>query len=203
MEVRMTKAQIRIKMKERRDGLSIEEQKTGSAAISKRLYAMKEFAGCEDLFIYASFKSEVNTQAVVERAFAKQKRVFVPIIESWKECGINIMNFYRIYSLNSLKPNKIGIPEPVKHSKKPYKITEHSIKSIPLMLLPGLAFDLSGNRVGYGGGYYDSYLNMENPKLYVKAALAYDFQIVTRIVRDIYDVKMDFIITPTKIIACG
>ncbi|MDF2943696.1 MAG: hypothetical protein K0S01_2554 [Herbinix sp.] len=71
-----------------------------------------------------------------------------------------------------------------------------------LMLLPGLAFDPTGNRIGYGAGYYDRYLSTYPPDHFYKIALAYDFQIKEKIIASEYDVKADAILTPTRRIQC-
>ena len=71
------------------------------------------------------------------------------------------------------------------------------------MLLPGLAFDPEGNRIGYGAGYYDRYLAKYPKDYFLKIALAYDFQILKQIKGNEHDVKADMIITPNQIIKCS
>ena len=70
------------------------------------------------------------------------------------------------------------------------------------MLMPGLAFDIFGNRVGYGAGYYDSYLSKYPNDEWVKIALAYDFQITDRIAAGKYDIPADYIVTPDRFVIC-
>jgi 5-formyltetrahydrofolate cyclo-ligase len=200
----MTKEQIRIRMKERRNALSMEERLASNRAILKQLCTMKEFVECESLFTYVSFQSEVDTRAMINAALEDKKCVYVPRIE--KQEGHEkqpVMNFYRIDSCLSLVKNKLGIPEPARDDERPYRMELQEEKSTSLMLLPGLAFDRSGNRIGYGGGYYDWYLRNGNQKCFTKIALAYEFQIIERIAAEPYDVKADYIITPAKIITCS
>lgn len=79
------------------------------------------------------------------------------------------------------------------------------VDSIPvnLMLLPGLAFDCRGNRIGYGAGYYDRYLQLHRASAFYKIALAYDFQLFDSIEAHEHDIAVDMIITPTRTIITG
>jgi 5-formyltetrahydrofolate cyclo-ligase len=75
-------------------------------------------------------------------------------------------------------------------------------KETLLMLLPGLAFDLGGNRIGYGAGYYDRYLSKHQKDHFLKVALAYDFQVYDHLEADEFDIRADLILTPTRLISC-
>lgn len=201
MVIDMTKEQIRACMKEKRNALSAVEQAKMSTAIRNRLLQMPEFTESFDLFTYISFQSEIDTQNIIFQALQEMKRVYVPRME--KEPAGRRMHFYRIDQDTPLEPNRYGILEPVDPPEEPYKITRENQTRASLMLLPGLAFTASGDRIGYGGGYYDRYLENGREKHFIKVALAYDFQFVERIETEEYDVKADFIITPTKVISCG
>ena len=71
------------------------------------------------------------------------------------------------------------------------------------MLLPGLAFDKYGNRIGYGAGYYDRYLGAYSINNWIKIALAYDFQIMDRLNVNEYDIRTDYIVTDKRVISCN
>ncbi len=99
----------------------------------------------------------------------------------------------RIYSLDNMIEDNWGILEPKDIDKK------NICENFDLIIIPGLAFDRRGNRIGYGGGYYDKYFskikNINN-----KVALAYDFQILDNIKSEIHDIKVDYIISNNETI---
>jgi 5-formyltetrahydrofolate cyclo-ligase len=193
----MTKAEIRIIIKEKRNALKNEEQIKESSAIHTALFKTEAYVKCKYLFTYVSFNSEVSTISVIQQALKEHKRVFVPKTEQ------KMINFYEIADISLLKPGKLGIPEPDNNSECLYQFTNESKRENNLMLLPGLAFDITGNRIGYGAGYYDRYLKNDIGNHFIKFGLAYDFQIVNKINTEENDIKVDCIITPTNLIQCG
>lgn len=191
----MTKNEIRILMKNKRELLSEGQRKDYNQKIRDRLFSLDHFKECPALFTYVSFGSEADTIAIIETAFRIGKRVYIPKVEGRE------MNFYEIHSLNSLTRSKFGILEPA-GSDHPYPEYEDLINK-KIMLLPGLAFDKAGNRIGYGAGYYDRYLGKYNEKDWLKIGLAYNFQVVENIPADDTDIRADYIITDEALIFCG
>jgi 5-formyltetrahydrofolate cyclo-ligase len=214
--VSMTKAETRSYMKNIRNSLSEEEQDAFSNSILKRLRNLEVYKSCRYLFSFVSMQSEVNTRKIIRQALRDEKLVFSPRVEG------KTMDFYKIDSLETLITSKFGVLEPVRQENRRYAFTRDmklSIASIgsggraghnlgsgdlqtKLMLLPGLAFDLSGNRIGYGAGYYDRYLSDHGEEDFIKIALAYDFQVSDRIASEAFDVRADMILTPTRLIRC-
>ncbi|HWT26468.1 MAG TPA: 5-formyltetrahydrofolate cyclo-ligase [Mobilitalea sp.] len=212
----MTKAELRQHMKERRNSLSKEEQALQSKAIYNRLLPMSVYIDSSELFSYVSFPPEVDTTNIIRTALMENRKVYVPRVEKPE------IQFYRIDNLASMVRSKFGIMEPTMDEEKRFVLDNMnsaqsnqegflhaaSISSSvhmelkPLMLLPGLAFDRSGNRIGYGAGYYDRYLSSYTEDYFLKIALSYDFQIVKHIDVTEYDVKADIILTPGETIIC-
>lgn len=196
----MTKSQIRNIMKEERNKLSVKEQKDLSKAILIKLLNSSAYQYCDYLFSFVSFQKEVNTHEIIRQSLKEGKIVYVPRVE------LHGMEFYEIINLDNLVPSKFGVPEPVSEGNRPYKgslrIASHNDFNPYIMLLPGLAFDSTGNRIGYGAGYYDKYLSNYPKEHFYKIALAYDFQVLKEIPADELDIKADMIITPTKVIEC-
>ena len=198
----MTKSELREKMKEIRNHLPKEEQHRSAEEILRRLTGMGFWSECTQLFTYLSFGAEVDTWRIVKEALnggmSNPKEVYVPRVEG------KSMNFYRIKETSILLPSKFGVPEPDGSNLIPYKAQlpngEASVRK--LMLLPGLAFDLSGSRIGYGAGYYDGYLKGFACNHFTKIAVAYDFQIQERVPAENHDIRMDYIVTPERIIHC-
>lgn len=196
----MTKEQIRIHHKKLRNMLSVEERKFYSQLIQEKLRMTIEYQNCSHLFAFVSFGTEVNTLDIIRQAFIDNKKVSVPKVEA------HGMEFYEIHSLEGLISSKFGVPEPSSSEDTRYKVMIHSIETDQenrLMLLPGLAFDSTGNRIGYGAGYYDRYISKFPINHFYKMAIAYDFQLMEQIAAEDYDIKADAIITPTQRIQCS
>ena len=103
--------------------------------------------------------------------------------------GSKTMNFHTIDGIENLKKNHLDISEPV---------NGEICTNIDVVIVPGIAFDKSGNRLGFGSGYYDKFLNL-HASIY-KIALAFDFQLIDTIDIQEHDVPMDLIITENRII---
>lgn len=198
----MTKNGIRNSLKEKREQLQPKEQEAFSKAIRERLFQSEAYHRCTRLFAFASFQSEVDTFGIIKQSLAEGKEVFLPKVKA------KDMVFYRIEGLQELIRSSYGILEPVGRQdgresigKEEELINEKGTSN--LMLMPGLAFDVSGNRIGYGAGYYDRFLAKYPKSTFYKVALAYDFQIMEEIPAEAYDQRVDVIITPTRRVECG
>ena len=193
----MTKGEIRIYQKKLRNELNGEQRRFYDEGILQQLMDTKEYQNCKRIFTYVSFQSEINTIDIIEKAFFQGKQVYVPKVEGQD------MEFYEIKSREGLVRSSYGILEPL--GGKEYRFILAAATNNPkenLMLLPGLAFDLQGNRIGYGAGYYDKYLEEQGADSFHKAALAYDFQVFESIPSEEFDIRADEIITPTRIYQC-
>ena len=157
----MTKSEIRCSLAAIRDNMLLEDKLIADKKLRDMLFSTKEYQNCTDIFCFVSFRSETDTRKIIEHSLAIGKRVYIPRIDPYG------MEFYQIQSLKELTLSKFGIPEPNQNMEKLF-IADISRKenrgldeapTTKLMLLPGLAFDYRGNRIGYGGGYYDKYLD--------------------------------------------
>lgn len=183
-----SKKELRQSIKEKRRLLSAKEREQAGEAVKNRIISLPEYRSCEQLFLYVSCTDELPTLGLMEQGVADGKQIAVPKVLSERK-----MEFYQITSLSELQPGKWGILEPVKGEKC---IPQPERK--PLMLLPGLAFSSQGARLGYGGGYYDSYLAecaLSCPEL-CKAAIGYDFSLVSELPEEKFDIRVDLIVTP-------
>jgi 5-formyltetrahydrofolate cyclo-ligase len=185
----MTKQDIRDIIKAKKRELSNHEINHLSDVITKRFLKEYAYHHCDILFCYMSFNQEVITANIIQNALESGKIVAIP-----KVMG-DVIRFFEIKSTSGLKPGTLGILEP--------ELGDEVIPLVEnknLMIVPGLAFDNEKNRIGYGKGYYDRYFNQYKQISYEKIAFAYDFQIFETIPNDQMDIKIDRIITPTKII---
>lgn len=182
----MEKQELRKIMKEKRENLSQEECDFLGQQIEGKLYSFSTFRHTQTIYLYIAYQKEVETKNIINTCFQLKKQVAVPKVIGRK------IEFFAISCFSDLVSGYQGILEPKKEI--PVK------KSKALMLIPGLAFDLDYNRLGYGGGFYDQYLREHKTDYFDKVALAYDFQIVEKLKVDIQDEKVDKIITPSRIL---
>lgn len=178
------KSIIRNKMKKLKSSLTKEDIKKYSDKVYHHLMEHISFEQYDEVYLYVSFNQEVDTNPILDYLLQHRIKVAVPKIVDRQ------MEFYYINHKNQLEVGFYGILEPTTDK------VAHGDNI--LMFMPGLAFDLSGNRIGYGAGYYDTYLQTHQDKRMHKIALAYDFQILDKLESSEYDVKIDGLITPTK-----
>ena len=163
-------------------------KKENGQVIFEKFISQREYADCDSVFIYVSMKNEVPTTDIINRALKDGKTVAVPV--SLKD---RKMFFVKIESLDNLVKNSLGVYEPVCGIDKEIIPSEKT-----LLVVPGVAFDIYGGRMGYGGGYYDTYI--EKYKVENRTTLAFDIQIKDRVPRESHDKLMKKIITEKRII---
>ncbi|MBE5851721.1 MAG: 5-formyltetrahydrofolate cyclo-ligase [Lachnospiraceae bacterium] len=151
------------------------------------LHEMKQ--PCGEYLCYISYKSEVDTKLILNYLLSHGKKVYVPKVIQPK-----VMEFFQIESLDELICGYQNIPEPSGDITKKFIPKKDKLYR---MLIPGSVFDRTGNRMGYGGGFYDTYLHkcMNNGLSMEKIALAYELQVVNELPKEPHDVPMDFIYT--------
>jgi 5-formyltetrahydrofolate cyclo-ligase len=186
------KAVIRQVILQLRDGLDPQERAAQSLLIKDSLFHIPQFLSARTVMFYVSFRSEVETHAMIREALAAGKTVVVPITDMKNRC----LALSRLEDFDSdLAPGTWGILEPKKEKIRPIACHE-----IDLMITPGAAFATNGTRLGYGGGFYDRLL-----KNYKKGvmALAFEMQILSDVpCRPESDVPVQYIITEKRVIAC-
>lgn len=187
------KRSIREKLLAQRNGIRPEQKEKKDSAIRERLFGITEVAGARHILFYASFRSEVDTSGCIEEALGLGKTVSLPRVDrkSSRLC------LYRIQSLRDLSPGYMGIPEP-----RPAAENETLLSDIQVVIVPGAAFDLMGNRLGYGAGYYDRLLSGEGSSC-IRVGLAYEGQVAESVPSEDHDVPMRFIVTEDRVIRCG
>lgn len=176
----MDKNNLRKLCKNKRE--SIQEKHERSQAILENLKTLKLVENARVVGLYASFKGEVETEEI----FFYLKKFSVEVAYP-KTIGKNVMKFYIIEDLSDLESGAYGILEP--------KGLEKEVEP-DVIIVPGLAFSEKMDRLGYGAGYYDRYLDN---KEVLKIGLCYQDLIVESLETDEHDVKMDYVITEDKI----
>lgn len=174
-----TKKEIRKKIFAARRACTDAQVKEWSQAITRRVAALPAFRRAERILVYADYNHEVMTGYLIEEAWKAGKEVAVP-----KVVGKDMV-FYKLTDFSQLEPGYFGIPEPARG-----EIVEWPQA---LMLMPGVAFDRNNNRCGYGGGFYDRYLET-HPEV-ERVALAFDFQIVDAVPTEPTDICPQIVVT--------
>lgn len=180
-----SKAVIRKRIKAVRNAMDSDDRAKRSELICGRLSELPEYVNACNICAYVSKGNEVDTKLIIERAWADGKHVYVP-----KVYGQD-MEFIEITDYGELATGNFGILEPVSDDFEEIKDG--------LMFMPGIAFDHSRSRIGFGGGYYDRYL--AGHAGLVTVALAYEFQIVDKIDSEPTDIRPHIIVTESEVIS--
>ncbi len=176
------KAEIRKRIKAELAKLPAEEREAKSRQIKKHLLNNPYFKKAKNIFIYLSFQKEVDTFPIIRESLELGKTILVPWTINQKEMIPLLLN-----DLEHLGKDEMGIPCPL--HKIPFPP-----RRIELVILPGLAFDKKGNRLGRGKAFYDRFLSAIDPGTR-KIALAYAFQVIDSLPVSAHDVPVDEIIT--------
>ncbi len=182
-----TKQQIRKRIRTLRKEMNPDEVCKKSGRIAEQVLHTTAFKEAELVLLYADFQNEVQTGLLAEESWKAGKRVAYP-----KVVG-NEMEFYLISEYAQLTPGAMNIPEPATDCEKIISFPENT-----LMIMPGVAFDENLNRVGYGGGYYDRFLD-KHPDL-VRIAISYELQLCDNIPVEPTDYKPHMLITEKEIL---
>ncbi len=181
----MDKAKARERMKEMRAALTSKYVNDNSERIFERLTGLPELKDAGSVLIYSHFANEVKTGGLAGWLLFYGKQVFLPVVDGDKLLVANMKS-------SALELNHFGIAQPNKH-----KAAIVPVEDMDVIVCPGLAFDRSGSRIGFGKGYYDGLLAGARA---FKIGLAYDFQVIGKIDAEAHDVQMDMVVTPREVI---
>ncbi len=175
----MDKKALRASIRERKRAMTETEIVAKSEALGRLFRASEAYKQAKTIYGYLPYNQEVRTVAMLQRALDDGKRVAVP------KCYGDEMRFIYLDDLDQVEKGYCNIPEP---------IADGPIADDPtaLVLMPGLAFDPAGHRIGYGGGFYDKFLAAEpgHPTL----ALCYDFQMLEHLETEEFDIPVDTVL---------
>jgi 5-formyltetrahydrofolate cyclo-ligase len=157
-----------------------------SASICSRLLGMPQVAEAAAIGIYMPFENEVDVDALLMAFFANGKKVFVPVMH--RNGGM------KFAVLKSRKDTAVGYGS----IRIPRSLSFAGSMTIGVFVVPGIAFDRRGFRIGFGGGHYDRFFSRGSGA--VKIGVAYDFQVVGEVDAKAHDVRMDFVVTEKRII---
>ena len=175
----MDKQALRKQIREQKRAMTIEEIERASARLGELFAASELYRNAKTIYGYLPYNQEVRTVPMLQRALQEGKRIAVPKIFG------DEMKFIYLEDLTRVEEGYSGIPEPVDDGPVADDKTA-------LVLMPGLAFDPAGHRIGYGGGFYDKFLaaEPEHPTL----ALCYAFQMLPQLSTEEFDIPVDCVL---------
>ena len=188
-----TKRVIRREMSRKRDGLRSEEVRSMSNGISRRLERLSEYGDCFHILFFMSRIKEVQTKPLIEEAMKAGKKVYLPVTDV-RERKIRITRF--LGPDIGFEKGAFGIMEPAEQFREWIEP-----RFLDMVLVPGLAFDDLGSRIGYGGGYFDRFLRDVRRDAWI-VGLAYDFQLMHYLPQTESDRKVSFVVTEKRTIDC-
>ena len=175
----MDKKALRATIRQQKRAMTEEEIASKSEKLGQLLAQNELYQNAKTFYGYLPYNQEVRTVPMLEQAIRDGKRVAGP------KCYGDTMKFIYMDDLSQVAPGYAGIPEP---------IADEPVADDPtaLVLMPGMAFDPQGHRIGYGGGFYDKFLALEpdHPTL----ALCYDFQMLPHLETEEYDIPVDCVL---------
>ena len=175
----MNKQQLRQAIRQRKRAMTQEEIEDRSRSLCEKFLKSDDYRCCTCLYGYLPYNQEVRTWPILHQALADGKKVAVPKVYG------DEMKFIYLTDLTQVAAGYAGIPEPI--ADDPVAEQQDA-----LVLMPGLAFDPQGHRIGYGGGFYDKFLSREPG--HPTVALCYEFQMVDHLETEQFDIPVNTVI---------
>ena len=175
----MDKKALRAAIRTRKRAMTEQQIDEKSTALGKLFAETEQYKAAKTIYGYLPYNQEVRTVPMLQKALADGKKVAVPKVYG------DEMRFILLEDLSRVEKGYSNIPEPIDDGP----VAEDETA---LVLMPGLAFDPQGHRIGYGGGFYDKFLSREpnHPTL----ALCYEFQMVEHLETEEFDIPVDTVI---------
>lgn len=187
----MEKKIIRDQILKDKDKLAKITLKSYSDSIISKLFNTDYYKNAKTIMTFISFGAEVDTHDFIKTSIINNKKIVVPItVPKTKQLKLSeVLDFDKL---------EIGFYNILTPKKEFIKYVDPS--EVDLIIVPGVAFDKSGYRIGYGGGYYDRFLSKLDHV--TKISLAFDMQLVDKIPHEHFDIPVNYIITENEIMKC-
>lgn len=172
-----TKAELRTYYRQLRASQNMDHYLRDSARITQHVLNLPQLKEARCIYSYLAFKDEVDTRSIIKALLLNNKRLLAPDPDHTRPPLDSIHEATILDAAVSLR-----------------EVDDISVFDIDLFLVPGIAFDRQGHRIGFGGGYFDRLLSAARPSA-IKLGLAFDFQLASSLPRDSWDIPMDAIVT--------
>lgn len=195
MNHKLIKSDIRNQIRKKRNAVTPSQNLILGAELNQQLIKHKLLEPHQHITCFLSFDGEVSTEQVIQYILDSNKNCYLPKLQLKTESTPNRLQFLRYKLSSKMAKNHYGIPEVDSDDSI-------EIEKLDLVLFPLVAFDLNGNRLGMGGGFYDATFttvkNLKNRPRFI--GLAHDFQQVHTVPREKWDLPLDGICTPSRFI---
>jgi 5-formyltetrahydrofolate cyclo-ligase len=185
-----SKSQLYNRILSARDELKLEDVERISAQIENRLISLHEFRTALRVGLYAAYKNEVRTDVIFVEGDKYRKEIYYPAVD--EERGG--LSYFRVMQLSDLLHIEEGFCKPSSTQSR-----LRDLNNLDILIVPGVAFDLKGRRMGFSHGFYDNCLKRFRGK---RIALAYDFQVVLELPSAIRERTLDWLVTEKRVIRC-
>jgi 5-formyltetrahydrofolate cyclo-ligase len=182
------KRAARARARQARDGVDQAERRAAAHELAFVLLDLPELVGAATILAYAALPNELDPLPAIWRLRKRGVRIAYPRIEAPGVLGMHYVDHEM-----ELVPGPFGLAQPSEHAAH----APH--EAIDAVIVPGVAFDVQGTRLGYGGGYYDRLLPMMRPEC-VRVGIAFDEQVLEHIPTEDHDECVDIVVTPARII---
>lgn len=200
-EVKAVKQTLRKELRGKLASLEDDAIMRASEAVAQQLFVISEFTASKGVACFLSMPKEFNTRPILERLFQDGKRVYLPRVESVKEHTMSMLETSSLADLDSFPPGRWNIPEPPRDGHSRVEGCENG-SELDLIVVPGLAFDKHGGRLGQGAGFYDRYLakiqELKGKGKVKLVGVTIDELMVDHVPRDDLDFLMDKVLWPSK-----
>ncbi len=186
-DLQAAKAAIRTKVRSVRDSIPATDREAWGRRVEDRLFTLPAVRDARTVLVFYSFGSEVPTRGIIDRLLREGRRVLLPYMEGGD------MKAAELRQGDELEETSYGPKEP------PHRIAADP-SEVDLVITPGMAFDRSGHRVGYGGGNYDRYLAGVGPNA-TRVGIAFHVQVLAEVPHGPGDQPVDFVVTDTETIS--
>lgn len=188
----MPKRSLRQQMLALRRALRRDDWLSASGLAQRNLLSLEEYSRAECIALYSPIHNEVDTSLLLEAARAAGKRTLYPVV-----CGREMVLRQIDHPGQLSQEGAFGILEPCGNGRA------HQAHEADLIVVPGVAFDATGHRIGYGKGFYDRFLRHPGQRGAL-VGLCHDFQLIDgTLPADQHDIRMDIVVTGQRIIRCG
>nr|ADI22020.1 5-formyltetrahydrofolate cyclo-ligase [uncultured myxobacterium HF0200_01L06] len=187
-ELVAAKRELRDELRRRRQQWSLSQARSAADSACEALIASAEFEMADNVAFYCAVDGELDVRAAFERSIQLGKRCFLPRCTDSRE-----LEFVAVGQWESLRSGRYGIPEPVGEAER---LPSEAV----LVLVPGVAFDREGNRLGMGRGYYDRTFSREVLAGAKRMGVGFSWQLVDRVPRGKLDLGMDFILVESGVL---
>ncbi|UYK97359.1 5-formyltetrahydrofolate cyclo-ligase [Pantoea stewartii] len=182
---------IRQHVRDLRRALTPEQQHTAAEQLAEHAINFAPVSDAQNVALFLSVDGEINTRPLIAKLWQQNKRVYLPVLHPF---SAGHLLFLRYTPETPLSPNKLRIPEPPLDIRHMVTLDE-----LDVMMVPLVAFDRSGQRLGMGGGFYDRTLQNWKQHAFLPVGIAHDCQLVDSLPVAAWDIPLPAVLTPSTL----